>query len=234
MLRCFLWRRIHDAGSDENHFAVGGSFRSVRIDGQRANTYSTGPPDGGSTYLVNGAPNLQLSPDPDYQPVEFFDEQGVYRGISADYIALLEQRLGFRFQVIDRTKVAAAWNAGQVRVAAMPTCAATPEREKTWLFTTSYMEFPTYLITRKNVSNSLTLDQLNGSRVAVVEGYAVREYLATNYPNLILDPVPDARTGLEKVSFGLVDVFVSEWPVATYSKPTATGSCGASSSTGGR
>lgn len=161
-------------------------------------------------------PVLRLSPDPAYQPVEYFDEQGVYRGISADYIALIEQRLGFHFQVVDRSKEQAASPAGSFRIDAMPTCAPTPNRQKSWLFTTPYLEFPTYLITRKSVSNNLTLEQLSGSRVAVVGNYAVREYLATNYPNLVLDLVPDARTGLQKVSFGLVDAFVSELPVATY------------------
>lgn len=161
-------------------------------------------------------PELRLSPDPAYQPVEFFDEQGIYRGISAEYIALIEQRLGFRFQIVDRSKEQAAFAAGGFRIDTMPTCAPTPNRQKNWLFTTPYLEFPTYLITRKSVGNDLTLEQLSGSRVAVVGNYAAREYLATNYPNLVLDPVPDARTGLQKVSFGLVDAFVSELPVATY------------------
>ena len=120
-------------------------------------------------------PTLRLSPDPAYQPVEFFDEQGVYRGISADYIDLIEQRLGFRFQVVDRSKEQGAFAAGRFRIDTMPTCAPTPNRQKNWLFTTPYLEFPTYLITRKSVSNNLTLEQLSGSRVAVVGNYAARE-----------------------------------------------------------
>jgi PAS domain S-box-containing protein len=161
-------------------------------------------------------PTLSLSPDPAYQPVEFFDEQGVFRGISADYLALIEQRLGFRFQVINRDKEQEAFRTGRLYMDAMPTCAVTPERERSWVFTTPYLEFPTYIITRKSVSEPLTLAQLSGSRVAVVGIYAVREYLETNYPQIVVDPVPDARTGLQKVSFGLVDAFVSELPVATY------------------
>jgi PAS domain S-box-containing protein len=161
-------------------------------------------------------PVIYLAPDPAYEPVEFFDEQGVYRGISADYVALLEQRLGFRFQVVNRHKVQAAWDAGQVRVDAMPTCVATLERAKTWTFTAPYLEFPTYIITKKSVSETLMPGQLKGSRIAVVAGYGVQEYLATKYPEMILDPVPDTRTGLQKVSFGLVDAFASDLPVATY------------------
>jgi PAS domain S-box-containing protein len=161
-------------------------------------------------------PVLYLAPDPAYEPIEFFDEQNVFRGISADYVALIEQRLGLRFQVVNRRTVQAEWDAGRVRVDVMPTCMATPERAQTWSFTTPYLEFPTYLITKKNVTAALTLKQLKGSRVAVVANYGAREYLATQHPELILDPVPDTRTGLQKVSFGLVDAFVSDLPVATY------------------
>ncbi|MFN7926605.1 MAG: transporter substrate-binding domain-containing protein [Blastocatellia bacterium] len=161
-------------------------------------------------------PAIYLAPDPAYEPIEFFDEQGIFRGIAADYVALLEQRLGFRFQIVDRRKDKAAWAAGRVRVDAMPTCVATPERAKTWSFTSPYLDFPTYLITRNSVSQRLTLQQLKGSRIAVVANYGAREYLATTYPELLLDPVPDTRTGLQKVSFGLVDAFVTDLPVATY------------------
>ncbi len=38
-------------------------------------------------------PVVLLAPDADFPPIEFFDEQGQYRGIAADYAALVEQRL---------------------------------------------------------------------------------------------------------------------------------------------
>jgi PAS domain S-box-containing protein len=41
-------------------------------------------------------PVVLLAPDADFPPIEFFDEQGQYRGIAADYAALVEQRLESR------------------------------------------------------------------------------------------------------------------------------------------
>ena len=40
---------------------------------------------------------MLLAPDADFPPIEFFDEQGQYQGIAADYAALVEQRLGTRY-----------------------------------------------------------------------------------------------------------------------------------------
>jgi two-component system cell cycle sensor histidine kinase/response regulator CckA len=155
-------------------------------------------------------PVILLRPDTDYSPVEFIDDQGVYRGITADYVALVEQRLGIRFQVV-RSRPGAGGDFGDVR----PLLAITPEREKTWSFTTPYLEFPAYLITRASAREGLTLSDLAGARVAVVGNYAARDYLA-RFPSIVVDRVPDNRTGLRKVSFGLVDAFVSDLPVATY------------------
>ena len=35
-------------------------------------------------------PVVLLTPDADFPPIEFFDEQGQYRGIAADYAAIVE------------------------------------------------------------------------------------------------------------------------------------------------
>jgi ABC-type amino acid transport substrate-binding protein len=157
-------------------------------------------------------PVILLRPSADYGPVEFFDDQGVYRGLTADYIALIEQRLHIRFQVVRARFGVVGTDFGDIR----PLFAPTPERAKLWSFTSPYLEFPTYVITRASAREGLTLSDLAGARVAVVATYAVRDYVATRFPNVLLDPVPDTRTGLRKVSFGPVDAFVSDLPVVTY------------------
>ena len=66
------------------------------------------------------------------------------------------------------------------------------------------------------MEDSLGLEQLSGMRVAVVRGWAAHEYMTTNFLELEIDAVADTRTGLRKVSFGMVDAFVSDLAVATY------------------
>ncbi len=154
-------------------------------------------------------PVIQLQPSPDYAPVEFLDVQGRYQGMTADYVTLIEQRLDIRFQVLGP-------RSGSTRPDVIPLCAPTPERLKNWRVTSPYLEFPALLIARASAAEGLTLADLAGARVAVVGTYAAREYLEARYPDVLVDPVPDNRTGLRKVSFGLVDAFVSDLPVATY------------------
>ena len=37
-------------------------------------------------------PDIRLAPDPDFQPIEYLDNTGNYRGSAADYVALIEQK----------------------------------------------------------------------------------------------------------------------------------------------
>jgi PAS domain S-box-containing protein len=158
-------------------------------------------------------PVIRVAPSPDYAPVEFVDEGGHYRGITADCFALIEQRLGIRFQIV---RLRPGERPSTENTDVVPLCAVTPERMKVWRLTSTYLEFPVCILARSSVAEPLTLDKLAGARVAVVGSYAARNHLAGKHPDLLLDPVADTRTGLRKVSFGLVDAFVSDLPVATY------------------
>ncbi len=161
-------------------------------------------------------PLIRIAPTPGYQPIEFFDDAGHYSGITADYFKLIEQRLGCRFTVVRPTPDQWLLLDPDARGADVITASAeTPNRREYWSFTAPYLTLPTFVITRESAEDGLTLDRLDGLRVAVVAGWAAEEFLRASYTNLVIEPVADAATGLQKVSFGLVDAFVSGLPVTT-------------------
>lgn len=158
-----------------------------------------------------------LAPDPKFPPVDFFDEKGVHRGISADYCRLLEQKLNIRFQI----KRVDSWNevvkAGKSREIDLTTSAQrTPEREAFWLFTTPYYEAPAVIIANQRVRGDLRLGALKGFRVLSVKNYAINDYLAKNYPEIELILVSDQLTGLRKVALGEFDAMLVDLPSAVY------------------
>jgi len=51
-------------------------------------------------------PVIHFAPAPYYPPVEYFDESGTYRGITADFVEIMSQRLGIKFTV----KQLPSWN----------------------------------------------------------------------------------------------------------------------------
>jgi len=162
-------------------------------------------------------PVIRLSPDPDFLPIEFINESGNYMGIAADYTKLLEKLIGIKFkvltfknwdEVLERTKNKEAdmWGA------ATPT----PQRLEYMSFTKPYIEMPAVIIVRNSADTNLTLDDLEGMKVGVNSGYGIHDYLMNNYPNLTLDPVPNVTAGLNKVSFGMIDVMVVNIAMASH------------------
>lgn len=160
---------------------------------------------------------IVLAPDPEFQPVEYFDEKGEYRGIAADYVALLGKRLGIRFKPVRLRNWDEVLDKARDREVDMFGAAAqTPLRSEFMLFTRPYLEFPAVIIVRKDVTKALTLKLLRGMKVAVVSGYAVHDHLRLNHPELKLDVVPDIQTGLRKVSFGMADAFIGNLATASF------------------
>ncbi|MGI9519334.1 MAG: transporter substrate-binding domain-containing protein, partial [Pirellulaceae bacterium] len=49
---------------------------------------------------LDAHPVIRLAPDPNYAPTEFLDENGNYVGITADFVALIEERLDIKFEII--------------------------------------------------------------------------------------------------------------------------------------
>lgn len=162
-------------------------------------------------------PVIRLAPDPYYPPIEYFDENGEFRGVAADYIELISQRLGIYFEIVHLETWDEVIGKAQSRQIDMLSAATrTPQRSEYMLFTFPYIDFPSAIIVEKNIQGTLTLEKISSMKVAVVAGYADYEMITYDYPEMDLVEVPDVQTGLRDVSFGTVDAFVTQLATATY------------------
>jgi PAS domain S-box-containing protein len=161
-------------------------------------------------------PVIRFAPDPDFPPTEYFDENGTYSGMTADYLALLEKNLGVRFKIIRLRNWDEVISQAKSKNIDVFTATETPQRTRFALFTDPYLELPAAIIVREKVKDPLTMEALRGMKVSVVSGYAVQEFIARNYPEVHIDVVPDVQTGLRKVSFGTSDAFVGNLATTSY------------------
>jgi signal transduction histidine kinase/ABC-type amino acid transport substrate-binding protein len=169
------------------------------------------------TEWLSTHPEITLAPDPGYPPIEYFDENGQYRGIAADYVRLVESKLGMRFKIVRlRDWDEALEKAKRKEIDMFGAAAETPQRSNYMLFSSPFVEFPSVIIARRNVTAPLSLEKLAGMRVAIVSGYADHDYVVNHFPDLNLDVVPSVEIGLRKVSFGMVDALVANLASATY------------------
>lgn len=162
-------------------------------------------------------PIIQVVVDPNWAPVEYQDEQGIFHGISFDYLNRVEQMLGVQFKVVDNLNWAEGLAAVKSKQADMLASAArTAERESYLRFTEPYVTMPIGIFARNDISYIGKLENLTGKRVAVVQNYAAQEWLKRDHPNLQLVTVDSPAEGLKQVSQGKVDVFVGNTVAATY------------------
>ena len=162
-------------------------------------------------------PSISIGPAPNFPPMEFFDENGAYAGIIADYVKEIELRLGIEFEVERRENWDEVVEGAQSReIDIWMEAVETPERSEYMIFSEPYFEMPVVIIVRREVTGQLSLSEMQGQRVTVVESYDTKDYIRENFPDVELVTVPDVLTGLEAVSFGSVDAIVEAIAVASY------------------
>jgi len=145
------------------------------------------------------------------------ETDGDYKGLSIDYIKLVERHLNCKFELVyyttwDEVMQAARNNDIDMIFAAHKT----QERSEYLLFSTPYIELPNMIVVRKDMEGVFTLDKMMGLKVVCSKGSAVHEFLRANYGYLNIYPVENELTGLIKVSFGEADAMVVELSRASY------------------
>ena len=152
---------------------------------------------------------IRLGYDIDYPPVEYTDKEGYYRGISAEYMALIAEILNVAIEPAPPQSWQATIDAaksGDLDV--LSAVARTPQRDEYFLFTEPYLKFPMVIVTDQDVSYIGSMQELAHKRVAVVSGYASHDILKNRHPELELVPTRDIMTGLQAVQKGDAYAFV--------------------------
>jgi PAS domain S-box-containing protein len=166
---------------------------------------------------IHEHPDIRVCPDPDYPPFEFYDATGNYAGISADYLSLIAKKTGLNITVVR----ASDWKEciQMIRTDKADLLGAVYISDlRTGYLNYSYpiYQMPLVIITNSSVPPGLTLERLNGSTVAVVDGYTSYELLIENYPGIHVLPEPNIRTGLRDVAFGRADAFFGDLGSASW------------------
>ncbi len=154
-------------------------------------------------------PVITLVHDPGWPPIEFSDERGEITGMAGDYVKLVEQRLGFSFSRIPHL----TWQEGYARLKRweidMATCVAkTPNRSEFWAFTKPYLTVPIVIATQSDVTYIADVKELFGKKVALVEGYAIDDWITKDFPEINLIRVKEPQEGLALLQRGEVFAYI--------------------------
>jgi len=161
-------------------------------------------------------PEIHLGVDPTFVPYEFFDTDGVYKGIAADYIALISKATGLKMTVANGLTWTQAYEkAVGKKLDVLPCVSRTAERDKYFLFSQGYYTFQRVIFINENTKQINSFDDLKGKRVAVQVNSSHHSFLM-DYSTISLALYTTVEEALQSVSDGTEIAFVGNLSTSSY------------------
>nr|NJM04239.1 transporter substrate-binding domain-containing protein [Desulfobacula sp.] len=166
---------------------------------------------------LNDHPIIRVVQDPGWPPVEFADSKRNPSGMTSDYLKIIEDRLGVRFERVTGLSWQEAYTRLQKWEIDMTTSVAvTPERKKFWIFTQPYMKIPIVIFAQANVTYISNMRELSGKKIAIVDGYAVNDWIPRDFPDILLVKAGNSMEGLDLIQKGDVFAYIDNMLVVSY------------------
>lgn len=166
---------------------------------------------------LDAHPVIRLTPDPRYPPIDFVDSTGQQVGLSAEYVRLLEQSLGIKFQlkiVGSRREMMQAARMKETDI--LSATAASPSRLSYLLFTPPYVSSSDAIIVRKSYTRTLNRDSLDGISLTIASGTPFEEELRGKFPSIQIVTTRTGAEALSEVALGKTDAALVSLPSALY------------------
>lgn len=154
--------------------------------------------------------SVQVGVDPNFYPLETFNERGQYTGLGGDYLRLLAHLTGLNFTVQRQQDWATVEELAQLKRIDLFMAVAKSERREQYLtFAQPYVNMPgMIMVPRSNDVQNLTLEDLKGKKLAVVKNYYWEDYVSSKYPDITLVPARDTIEAMQMVTGGQADAVI--------------------------
>jgi two-component system, NarL family, sensor histidine kinase EvgS len=173
--------------------------------------------EGTESAWIKQHPVIRVGVDPDWAPFSFRDKQGTLQGIDLEILKLLAKQTGLTFEISSRaswSEVIQAARNGEYDL--LTSTAMTSERQKDFIFSVPYFQFPVALITRQSEPFLISLNQLTQRRLATPRGHVTTEAVAADYPEMKLLLTATTAESLRMVSRGQADATLAQLAHASY------------------
>ncbi|GEM_PF-2299517 len=158
-------------------------------------------------------PEVSVAVSHGWAPVEFLGEDHQFKGISIDYLKLLEQKLPVRFRFVRSEEDPAEETADLLSAVAAPNKLNDSDYS---VIDSAFMEMPFVIFTREETYNINDIEDLNNKKVAVFRYGAAARALEKNHPQIELYRVDIADEALAALNAGKVDAYMGNLVVINY------------------
>ncbi|SCY58120.1 diguanylate cyclase [Desulfoluna spongiiphila] len=162
-------------------------------------------------------PTVRLGIDDNWPPFEFLGPDGRYDGMVADYVRVLEERLGIRCVYTRGMTWSETLTAmKEKRLDMIAAIGAISQHKEAMRLTSPFLSFPLVVITNEQVDFVEDMEALAGRTVAVVKDYSEHKILAGEYPHIKVLSADTTVDALAAVATGKAYAYVGNLAVANY------------------
>ncbi|MGM0379697.1 MAG: HD domain-containing phosphohydrolase [Bacillota bacterium] len=152
-------------------------------------------------------PLISLAPDPNFAPIEFFDENGEFKGLVSEYVDYINNNTPLTIKILRYDN----WNKiikdiDDKKIDMLGGVSKSEKRKEFLLFSDSYLKVPNIIVSKKDKKLS-NLDYTR-LKIGAVNGSANYDLFKEKYPSANLIGVKNTKEGLEKVSFNQLDMMI--------------------------
>ena len=167
---------------------------------------------------LNQHPIIHLGVDRYFPPYEWLDKQNIYRGIAADFLHLIEQRVGIHFKIVSynqsNPELLDGVQAGDIDI--LSHIVSTENRRKYLNFGPTYIQSSVVIIAEQSQGYISSLNQLDGHSVVIHNGDFTQELLAKQHPDINIVSTKTIQQALQLVATGQAVAFVGDANAASY------------------
>ncbi len=164
---------------------------------------------------IKDNPIVKIGVDADWPPFEYVDINGNYQGIASEYLELLSEYTGLKFEIDAEDWYSVISKIKEKKLDMLACVAKTEDREKYLNYTSPSLNIDVVVIAKKELQIK-NFDEIKNYTIAVQKGNFVYENLIKRYPNIKFIFATSNKEAFEMVSYGKADIFIGNMPVFSY------------------
>jgi len=166
--------------------------------------------------FIEEHPVIYLGVDPNFTPYEFIDIDNSYNGIAKDYLDLISEKTGLKFEITKGLTWDQAYEKAVLKeLDGLPIIGTSEERQKYFIFSDSYYSFQRVLFIGDSASDITSFNDLEGRIVAVQNNSSHHEFLKT-MPNITLSLYDTVEDALRALANGEEETFIGNLATTLY------------------
>ena len=168
-------------------------------------------------WLEKNKSEITYAPNIFWPPADYIDDRGIHKGIVADYIQLIENRLEISFRKVyfkNWSDIVSGLESSEVDF--VGGIHETKARSRFLNFTDFYLSIPLVILTQNEYPDISSESEINTMNLACAADYASLEYIKNTYPKADLFECQNDLEAILKSSLGNTDGTVIDLMTASF------------------